>query len=211
MVTGWDMTLCSDNKCLMQAMILTVPGLIFIQSVSLINNMVNGLLFVATRKPRPATMKTLSTYPPHSASIFTDKQPDAPDTPVDSSTSASYVKADTLNSDALQNARKPPKTAPAPNPLPHPPVPNLPPPDLKTSLPTPVNPLALNYLLQGFEKRQYLVDGFTNGFKFHFQGLDCPVEVPNNSTVKKNPKAVDQKLAEELAANRIAGPFDLPL
>ena len=77
---------------------------------------------------------------------------------------------------------------------------------------TPVNPSKLAKYLEGYDqiKRDYLITGFTEGFKLEFVGK-CSKLVPSNlkSTIQ-NPEATRQKINEELEAGRFLGPFNQP-
>ena len=78
--------------------------------------------------------------------------------------------------------------------------------------PSPVDIGQLNRLLAGYPKRQYIIQGFTEGFSLHFEGEQATLSSSNSPTVLQNPKIVRDKLANELELGRIAGPFaDPPL
>lgn len=77
-------------------------------------------------------------------------------------------------------------------------------------LPTPVNAHVFAELLDGYEKKDFIVNGFKNGFFVNFEGDELEVDSPNSKAALDNPEAVDSKLAKELEANRIAGPFEEP-
>mgnify|MGYP001553745544 CR=1 FL=1 len=55
-----------------------------------------------------------------------------------------------------------------------------------------------------------MIDGFAHGFKIPFQGDEKFFIAPNSSSIKESPQAIAENIATELAANRIAGPFDDP-
>ena len=57
---------------------------------------------------------------------------------------------------------------------------------------------------------KYIISGFSQGFPLHFQGQRQFCTPKNLPSALQNPKYVDKKLAQELAANRIAGPFTSP-
>ncbi|XP_069120279.1 uncharacterized protein [Argopecten irradians] len=77
---------------------------------------------------------------------------------------------------------------------------------------SPVDPVFLARALQGYDqgKASYLVNGFTEGFKFHFQGEPSHEFCNNLVSAKDMPEIVDDKLAKEIQAGRIAGPFPNP-
>ena len=52
-----------------------------------------------------------------------------------------------------------------------------------------------------------LISGFTNDFALHFSGIVNTQEGKNLPSALANPTVVDQKLAKELSALRLAGPF----
>ena len=60
------------------------------------------------------------------------------------------------------------------------------------------------------EKRSYLIDGFTNGFRLHFEGTRDSQDSHNLKSALDNPEIVKGKLESELKAGRIAGPFMSP-
>ena len=81
--------------------------------------------------------------------------------------------------------------------------------------PRPVTPVKVNRLqhyLSGypFAKRQYLLNGFTYGFSIQCSRSQSCLQSPNLKSALENPAAVNAKLAKELAAGRIAGPFETP-
>ena len=124
---------------------------------------------------------------------------DAVTTLVSGSTSATSVRCST-----------PPLLA---KPLQHPSSLAAPPPPRRLStLPggSPVHPDRLDLLLDGFHERDYLVQGFTLGFKTHFEGSPESFESRNSLSTNEHPEAVDHKIDEELRLGRIAGPFTDP-
>ena len=64
---------------------------------------------------------------------------------------------------------------------------------------TTVNVENLASLLGGFDKKDFIIDGFTHGFRLHFEGPDVDFEGSNSSSVKQHPTSVDEKIAAELA------------
>jgi hypothetical protein len=79
-------------------------------------------------------------------------------------------------------------------------------------LPTPIRYDRLAVFLDGYpiEKLNYLISGFKFGFSLHFEGLKHSFEANNLSSCSDHPDAVDKKLAKELDAQRLAGPFATP-
>lgn len=74
---------------------------------------------------------------------------------------------------------------------------------------TPVNHRTLNILLEGYDrdKSDMLERGFRYGFKLGYNGQRKFHTSPNLQSASQFPNIVDQKLAKEIAQNRIAGPF----
>ena len=80
------------------------------------------------------------------------------------------------------------------------------------SLPTPVKLSNLRPLLSGYihDKAQFLIDGFTFGFRINSVVEDAVYDAPNLLSARLSPHIVDIKLQKELDSNRIAGPFAGP-
>jgi hypothetical protein len=76
-------------------------------------------------------------------------------------------------------------------------------------LPTSINLNRLEPYLNGYfaDIISSLVSGFTNGFALHFSDVVNTQEGKNLPSTLANPTVVDQKLAKELSALRLAGPF----
>ena len=79
-------------------------------------------------------------------------------------------------------------------------------------LPTPVKVHNFGIVLEGYDssKVDYLIQGFKNGFSLHCDGLPVVLESKNLASAFANPQVVDKKLAKELEAHRLAGPFKTP-
>ena len=80
------------------------------------------------------------------------------------------------------------------------------------ALPTPVKAKILAAYLAGYNEnsRKHLLSGFSHGFRLHFQG---PLEgsYSNNLfSASEHSNIVDLKLAKEIQAGRIMGPFATP-
>ena len=58
------------------------------------------------------------------------------------------------------------------------------------------------------DKFEYIIDGFTNGFRIGYSGDHCPQSCGNLRSAKQHPEIVRAKLQKELAEGRISGPFD---
>ena len=65
------------------------------------------------------------------------------------------------------------------------------------------------FFLSGYNHSitDFLLIGFTEGFPLHYEGPRYSCQAPNLLSAIQNPNAVDAKLAKELAAHRLAGPF----
>ena len=74
-------------------------------------------------------------------------------------------------------------------------------------LPTPVIRYKLDFLLQRYVDRNYIIEGFTNGFSVNFEGYQSEVEGVNSLTVKCNPGPALQKINSEIQLGRMKGPF----
>lgn len=83
-----------------------------------------------------------------------------------------------------------------------------------TSLVTPVDPQKLGELLHEIhyesEKINFLVEGFSDGFRIGHQGERPPGYPQNHAKAEARPHVVYAKLNKELAAGRYAGPFTQP-
>ena len=83
---------------------------------------------------------------------------------------------------------------------------------VQPGLPTPVKLQPLAKFLFGYppDLVQSIISGFSIGFPLHFQGRQ-QFSIPNNLlSALQNPTFVDTKMEQELAAERIAGPFTSP-
>ena len=83
---------------------------------------------------------------------------------------------------------------------------------VQPGLPTPVKLQPLAKFLFGYppDLVQSIISGFSIGFPLHFQGRR-QFSIPNNLlSALQNPTFVDTKMEQELAAERIAGPFTSP-
>lgn len=56
----------------------------------------------------------------------------------------------------------------------------------------------------------FLIDGFKYGFRLFSVGQSRAYESPNLLSARQQPRVVDHKLAKELEAHRLGGPFDTP-
>ena len=67
-------------------------------------------------------------------------------------------------------------------------------------------------MLEGydFEKKRFFVEGFKKSFPLFSVSQSIHHESPNLLSARAQPHVVDQKIAKELDAHRLAGPFETP-
>ena len=68
----------------------------------------------------------------------------------------------------------------------------------------------LNDLLNGYHNKDFIINGFTEGFRLKFEGEDLPLDSKNSQSAINNPEAVNLKLKQEIDLGRIVGPFEKP-
>ena len=88
-------------------------------------------------------------------------------------------------------------------------------PDLQLQRHKPVTPVKvdrLNFFLTGYHPplRQFLVNGFSYGFRVGFVGERRAAQSPNLKSALEQPQAVRRTFRKELEAGRIRGPFPRP-
>ena len=71
-------------------------------------------------------------------------------------------------------------------------------------------PLRLASLLRGHANANFLIQGFSVGFKVGYHGLISNISSRNSSSVSKNPSVARSKIRDELSLNRLDGPFRDP-
>ena len=83
---------------------------------------------------------------------------------------------------------------------------------LSGALPTPVKVERLAYYLEGYNVQTYeeLLSGFLHGFCLHFHGPQISQVSTNLLSAAQHPEIVDSKLAKEVLAGRVLGPFKHP-
>ena len=81
-----------------------------------------------------------------------------------------------------------------------------------TPLPTPVKVNRLAIYLTGYENKlqKHLIDGFTFGFRLHYQGPYKASCTKNLISAMQHPEVVDSKLIKERQSGCILGPFNYP-
>lgn len=79
-------------------------------------------------------------------------------------------------------------------------------------LPTPVKVNRLAYLLDGYSltEKNFLIQGFSEGFPIHFQGFEQTAFANNLISARQHPDVVKKYFKKEIDAGRIGGPFKLP-
>ena len=84
--------------------------------------------------------------------------------------------------------------------------------NLPVQIRTPIRPNVLGEYLKNSKfdqkKSKELLTGFTEGFSLHFDGPHISSDSINHGSVLKNPDPVTHKIVKEIAAGRLAGPFD---
>ena len=80
----------------------------------------------------------------------------------------------------------------------------------QTGLPTPIKVTNLAILVHDFHKAQYLIEGFTYGFKLGVQGQIQTKTYCNHNSVLNAPGVVNTHLQKEMNLGRIAGPYSSP-
>lgn len=81
------------------------------------------------------------------------------------------------------------------------------------SPPTPINiPKLASYLHDHPNQPfvQYLLSGFSHGFKIGYSGPRAPQEFPNLPSAKENPSIIDKNMLKEVSLGHTAGPFLSP-
>ena len=81
---------------------------------------------------------------------------------------------------------------------------------IQQNLPTPIKVKNLISLSNGFPKAQYLVEGFTYGFKLGVQGDIQTRTLRNHTSVLDAPDVVNKHLQKEMDFGRISGPHSSP-
>lgn len=77
---------------------------------------------------------------------------------------------------------------------------------------SPIKEESLAIWLKGYQpdKFQYLISGFSDGFKIHFSGTPSCQQVKNLKSAEDNPSVIDQYIKKEIQAGRVEGPFHEP-
>ena len=82
----------------------------------------------------------------------------------------------------------------------------------KQILPTPVNVKRLKKLLYGYNRKDknFLIQGFKKGFKIGTNEIPPDPSVKNSKSLDKDIDYAREKIAKEVKAGRMAGPYDFP-
>ena len=75
---------------------------------------------------------------------------------------------------------------------------------------TPVKVTELQKLLKGYSDAEYVIDGFTHGFKLGYQGLRHSSYSENLISCQDLPHVVAEKIQKEISLGRVKGPFPFP-
>ena len=80
------------------------------------------------------------------------------------------------------------------------------------AVPTPINTESLKSWLTGYDpqKTQFLIQGFTHGFRLMYEGPSTSTFAKNHPSVMSQLDTTYKTLATEVHLNRIAGPFQSP-
>ena len=81
-----------------------------------------------------------------------------------------------------------------------------------TEIVTPVDTSRLASWLDGFpqQKRDYLLTGFTEGFRIAYQNTPSSMTHPNHKSARDNPEVLTNLIRKEIDHGRIGGPFLSP-
>ena len=75
---------------------------------------------------------------------------------------------------------------------------------------TPVKVTVLQTLLNGYDDAEYLIDGFTHGFKLGYMGPRHSSFAENLRSCQELPQVVATKIEKEVSQGRVKGPFPSP-
>ena len=65
-------------------------------------------------------------------------------------------------------------------------------------------------MLKDYPKKDFILQGFSQGFNLGFIGEEKDIRCKNNATVRQNPLIAKEKIFSEIKLGRIAGPFATP-
>ena len=77
-------------------------------------------------------------------------------------------------------------------------------------LPTPIKVNKLTPLLDAYDEKDFVIDGFSQGFDLGYEGDQLSQRCNNNLSVNMNIEAAMQKVQKEVELKRIPGPFEAP-
>ena len=63
-------------------------------------------------------------------------------------------------------------------------------------------------MLNDYEDKDFIIDGFKFGFFLHFSGEESPLHSSNSHSTKIHSDIIEKKINEELRLGRISGPFN---
>lgn len=69
---------------------------------------------------------------------------------------------------------------------------------------------SLKAWLQGYQNKDYLLDGFTRGFRLEYNGPRSAMTSKNLKSCEDSPEIVFKKISTEVKAGRVKGPFSYP-
>lgn len=73
---------------------------------------------------------------------------------------------------------------------------------------TPIKVEKLAIWLDGYEKKDYILDGFTNGFRVGYTGHPASIVYKNHKSATQQPETIKDYIAKEIEAGRIIGPLN---
>ena len=82
--------------------------------------------------------------------------------------------------------------------------------ETRNEITTPIKVEVLKKLLLGYHNKEYLLDGFRNGFRLGFSGPRNSMSASNLKSCRDHPEIVREKISSEIAAKRVKGPFSEP-
>ena len=81
---------------------------------------------------------------------------------------------------------------------------------LHKTLPTPIKLNKLVYHLRDYPQKDYIINGFKQGFSLHFEGPQLATTSGNSQSTVEYHEKIDKKIKEEVKMDRISGPYPSP-